>query len=405
MVEEQPLRFIDRQLLPLLVDSSRRLASILGVDVGSLVLLPNATTALNVVIKSVISNITTPPPQNNNNNVNAGVKTKKSAIIILDCCYGSVKLMIKQLSFSKEVTILTYHVEFPVNQNEEFISSFEVFIQQHEIEYQIELAIFDHITSYAAWLLPVQSLTTTCHTHNIKVLIDGAHSLSSIPNLNITTIGADFYAGNCHKWFLSPKGCGYLYTSPQYHSIITTNTISWGCAEGGYYSQFVWDGARDYSSALCIRSILQFWDRYIGGEQRAFVYMKQLLISACDLLTTKWNTRTLFHDLHLSAAFMTLVELPLSSWRLLYDAEHQNDDDGGNNDDGDEKKRLATSTYGKIVQDRLFYHHRVEVPIKLINGKLYVRISVHVYNDLHDYDILANSILHLWDDDDDDLPI
>ena len=50
------------------------------------------------------------------------------------------------------------------------------------------------------------------------------------------------------------------------------------------------------------------------------------------------------------------------------------------------------------VQDAL-YKERVEVPIKCIQGILYVRLSVHVYNTLDDYVRLADVIVSLAEGD------
>ena len=49
----------------------------------------------------------------------------------------------------------------------------------------------------------------------------------------------------------------------------------------------------------------------------------------------------------------------------------------------------ATSTDAKRVQDSLHYIHRIEVPVKCVDGRLYVRLSAHVYNCLEDYEKLA----------------
>mmetsp|Transcript_30721 Transcript_30721/g.70803 ORF Transcript_30721/g.70803 Transcript_30721/m.70803 type:complete len:81 (-) Transcript_30721:945-1187(-) len=55
------------------------------------------------------------------------------------------------------------------------------------------------------------------------------------------------------------------------------------------------------------------------------------------------------------------------------------------------KEDLKTSTDAKTIQDHLYQHH-VEVPIKCVNGVLYVRLSCHIYNELKEYDRLGDVI-------------
>ena len=52
-VESQPVRFVDREMLPLLAHVTRRLARFVGSDPSDIVLLPNASAAINTVIKSI----------------------------------------------------------------------------------------------------------------------------------------------------------------------------------------------------------------------------------------------------------------------------------------------------------------------------------------------------------------
>ena len=33
----------------------------------------------------------------------------------------------------------------------------------------------------------------------------------------------------------------------------------------------------------------------------------------------------------------------------------------------------------------MLYNHQIEVPVKCIQGRLFLRISAHVYNDMNDY--------------------
>ena len=43
------------------------------------------------------------------------------------------------------------------------------------------------------------------------------------------------------------------------------------------------------------------------------------------------------------------------------------------------------------VQDWLHSERRIEVPVKCVQGNLYVRISAHVYNEISDYETLADA--------------
>lgn len=46
----------------------------------------------------------------------------------------------------------------------------------------------------------------------------------------------------------------------------------------------------------------------------------------------------------------------------------------------------------EIIQNCLFNDYKIEVPIKAVNNQLYVRISVHIYNELEDYEKLSESV-------------
>ena len=59
--------------------------------------------------------------------------------------------------------------------------------------------------------MPVAELTTLAKSKGAMVLIDGAHAPGMV-DIDVTTIGADAYTGNCHKWLFAPKGTAFLYT-------------------------------------------------------------------------------------------------------------------------------------------------------------------------------------------------
>ena len=52
-----------------------------------------------------------------------------------------------------------------------------------------------------------------------------------------------------------------------------------------------------------------------------------------------------------------------------------------------------TSTSAKVLQDWLHKECKIECPIKCVEGELFARISAHAYNELDEYDILADAVL------------
>jgi selenocysteine lyase/cysteine desulfurase len=67
-----------------------------------------------------------------------------------------------------------------------------------------------HITCTNGLVLPIQEIAAWARSRNIFTAIDGAHGAGSL-NLNLKTLGCDFYATSCHKWMLGPSGTGFLY--------------------------------------------------------------------------------------------------------------------------------------------------------------------------------------------------
>ena len=75
---------------------------------------------------------------------------------------------------------------------------------------------------------------------NVKVIIDGAHGLGSLP-LDIHSLDPDYYVSNGHKWFCCPKGAAFMYVrkelQPDTHSLIISHGFG-----SGFNSEFIWAG-------------------------------------------------------------------------------------------------------------------------------------------------------------------
>ena len=46
-----------------------------------------------------------------------------------------------------------------------------------------------------------------------EVLVDGAHAVGAL-DLDIPSLGVDFYTANLHKWLCTPKGTAFLWVAP-----------------------------------------------------------------------------------------------------------------------------------------------------------------------------------------------
>jgi len=366
--DAQPLNFNDRELFPLVVRSIKALAGFVGVSQPEkLVLLPNATAGLHSVLTSVL------------NGDKAGGKEK--TVVLFSTRYGAVRKMLQAI----EGSTASVHV------HEQSLSLQDSYDDQKVMERleealdavqasgrRVALVVVDHITSNTAVTMPVKDVVQCCHTRDggIPVLVDGAHGLLNLP-LDLDDLGADYYVGNCHKWFCSARGAAFLHVARENGPPIDPRVVSHGFFDG-MQSAFMWTGLQDYSAWLALPQCLAYWRRQGVDETRA--YMHTLAQEAAELLYSRWEmpshlARERKVPLHKRHA-MRLVQLPTSR-RLC----------GGVG--VDEEAPEATSTDAKRVQDALHYVHRIEVPVKCVDGRLYVRLSAHVYNCLEDFERLA----------------
>lgn len=133
---------------------------------------------------------------------------------------------------------------------------------------------------------------------------------------------------------------------------------------------------------LTVPSACEVWARL--GEVRVREYMRALSDEACVMLQHRWgldgdkmeSVGCINGDESMRAGCMTLVPLPSGLFAGITRGPY-------------------TSDHAAAVQDYLHHEHRIEVPAKCVDGRLYLRISAAVHNCLEDYVHLGEAILSL----------
>ena len=93
------------------------------------------------------------------------------------------------------------------------------------------LAIIDQVTSPTARRMPLVSLLPALQERGTAVFVDGAHAPGMLA-VELDRLGADFWAGNLHKWCCAPLGTAVLHVASQHRPKVRPLVAGWGEAAG-----------------------------------------------------------------------------------------------------------------------------------------------------------------------------
>jgi isopenicillin-N epimerase len=349
-MELEPVRFLVRELEPLLDAARSEVASFLGADTEDLAFVPNATAGVNAVLRSLDLDrhdelITTSHEYNASRNAMefaASLVGAKSVIVDLP---------------------------FPVRSDEELLDPILAAVTD-----RTRLVLIDHITSPTGIILPLERLIAELNKRGVDTLVDGAHAAGMIP-LELRRLGAAYYTGNLHKWTCAPKGSAFLYVRKNRRSTVRPTSISHGAnAERSdrsrFHLEFDWTGTFDPTPWLSIPESIRVVGSMIpGGWPAVMRRNRALAIEGRDILCRRLNIDHPAPDSMLGS--MAAVPLP----------------------DGNSTR--APSLYGDPLQDLLLEKYAIEVPIVPwpTTPKRLLRISAQLYNAREEYEYLAEAVV------------
>ena len=331
-MEAQPGRFFRAILPDALRHAAERLAGFLGADGKDLAFVENATVGCNAVLRSLP--------------LAAG-----DEILVLTHGYGAVRNAVRYVAECAGARMTEAAVPFPRRDAAAIVASVAAALTQ-----RTRLAVIDHITSGSALVLPLEGIIAACHAAGVPVLVDGAHGPGQV-TLDLGSLGADWYVGNCHKWLCAAKGCGFLWAAPARQAGLHPVTISHGFGNG-FLAEFDWTGTRDCSAWLSVGAAIDFHARLGGAALRA--RNVALAAEGATLLARRLNTEQ--GATGALAGAMGLVRLPLTG--------------------------PVTAARSETMRARLLAAG-TDVPTHIIDGALWLRLSAHAYNEIGDYERLG----------------
>jgi isopenicillin-N epimerase len=324
-LERAPTNFLSRRLSswfweegeePALLDGARAsLAAFVGARAEDLVFVPNATYGLNAVLRSL------------------RIRPEEE-ILTTKHEYGAV---VHALGFIRANVVQC--------EPDELVS---------QIGLRTRAVLVSHITSPTALRLPVEEMCEAARNAGVLSIVDGAHAPGQIP-LDVEAVGADVYAGNCHKWLCAPKGSGFLWVRPEHQQWIDPLVISWGYHEGADFGErHGWQGTNDPAAYLTVPKAIELHQTFDIAALLALADRAEARLAELRLERISGEPALLMRAMELRRR----VD-PRRLWRRLYE------------------------------------EHGVEVPVYDWEDRCLLRVSIGPYNDEEDVDRLVGALERL----------
>lgn len=244
-LESQPVQFMVRELEPMLDDARSSLAQFIGASPDNVVFVPNATSGVNTVLRSL--------------NWKAG-----DELIVTDHQYNACRNALDFVAGRVGAKVVPVSIPFPLSSDDEIINPII-----NAVTPNTRLALLDHITSPTGIIFPISKIIDLLKAKGVDTLVDGAHSAGMVP-LNLSEMAPTYFTGNCHKWLCTPKGAAFLYVAPSHQNAIRPLTISHGANSSRsdrsrFQIEFAWTGTDDPTAYLSIPESIRFLETQMNG--------------------------------------------------------------------------------------------------------------------------------------------
>jgi len=344
-LERQPVEFLarERRFPGRMRQARAALADFVGAGRDDLVFVPNATTGLNVIARSL-------------------ALEPGDCIVTSDHEYGALDRTWRFICEKTGARYLRQSVPLPLESAEQVVEAIWSGVTD-----RTRVLFLSHMTSSTALIFPVAELVRRAREAGIITVIDGAHAPGHL-SLDLNALRADFYVGNCHKWLLAPKGAAFLHASREAQKLLEPLVVSFGWhSDDPGASRFVdeheYTGTRDPAAYLSVPVAIEFRDRHDWPAQMDRCH--ELVCAARDTIGRLTGLPPICPDSR--DWFVQMHSIPLPPC----DAPR--------------------------LQIALRERYTIEIPIIEWNDRVFVRVSGQAYNNEEDMTALAVALRELLD--------
>ncbi|KAI0322578.1 PLP-dependent transferase [Amylostereum chailletii] len=364
-IESNPDKFVRLDLVHAMRTVRERVASFVGAETDEVVLVPNASHGVNTVLRNFEWH-------------------KHDIIVGASTTYDAIGRVINYLhDIPPHPSVSLFKIAFPTTRAtiiEEFRAHIRLLraqVDSHQKNItdgrKLKIvAVIDGLISTPGVSLPWKEMTQICREEGVWSVIDAAHAIGQEVDINLASVGPDFWVSNCHKWLFAKRGCAVLYVPKRNQHIIKSTfptSASYHSQDNSEPSNFVemfgWNGTVDHAPYLSINAALDF-RAWLGGEHKINAYCHNLALAGGALLAKSFGTRLLDDSF---TGEMTLnmvnVALPLSP------------------------EVPDTPMNRTVLHYKLLVEGKVSAPCFTHNGRWWARASSQIWNELSDFEHLA----------------
>jgi len=372
LYEAAPDKFWSNRYFPAHKAVKAEAAEFLHCESGNLAFVLNATTGVNTVLRSI--------------------RWKKRDHILYfpsasyKACYNTL-LYLQDHYDELDIQLVPVHFDVPISHKEilrlteETIEKTRASLQPGE---RLHLGLMDAICSLPGVVMPWVELCALFKKYDILSLVDAAHAMGHVP-VDLTAADPDFWVSNAHKWCFAPRSLALLHVPRRNHHLVEALPVSFGYktsktpktpeTPSAFEADFSYNGTQDITNILSLSEAFDF-RKDCGGEDRIMSYNHELCLEGAALLAERFGTEVMQNEEKSMIACMANIRLPIPA---AIDPDHHG--------------KIAFSVFKRLLDD-----FNISVNVFPRNGQVWVRVAAQIYNELSDFEALADATLEVLRD-------